>query len=195
MRLQYIAIVLALLISNAVIAGTVNVTINVHDKKTGKPTPCRIHIKDAAGKPQRANELPLWFDHSVPPGSAQLQLAAGKYTIEIERGPEFARVAESFDVKDNNKYLLKYEIGRLIDLKAEGWWPGDLHVHRPVGDVELLMRAEDLHVAPVITWWNKKNSGTTRAAGPTRLVRFDGNRYYHTMAGETNAKARCSTSI
>ena len=30
-------------------------------------------------------------------------------------------------------------------------------MHRPLADVELLMRAEDLHVAVVITWWNDRN--------------------------------------
>ena len=46
------------------------------------------------------------------------------------------------------------------------------------------MRAEDLHVAPVMTWWNKTNVWTTRPAPAEPLVRFDGNRYYHIMAGE-----------
>src|SRR6185369_14190353 len=114
---------------------------------------------------------------------ARLQLDPGMYTIEIERGPEFGRIAASFEVKEEN-VRLAYEMERLIDLPAEGWWPGELHVHRPVEAMELLMRAEDLHVAPVITWWNKKNlwDNTTAPADP--LVRFDGSRFYHMMAGE-----------
>ena len=69
-------------------------------------------------------------------------------------------------------------------MPAEGWWPGDLHVHRPVEDIELLMRAEDLHVAPVITWWNKRNLWAKEKLPDEPLVRFDGNRFYHVMAGE-----------
>jgi hypothetical protein len=46
------------------------------------------------------------------------------------------------------------------------------------------MRAEDLHVAPVITWWNAKNLWDNKKLPGDPLVRFDGNRFYHTMAGE-----------
>jgi hypothetical protein len=79
---------------------------------------------------------------------------------------------------------LAFEIEHLVDLTAEGWWSGDVHVHRPVSGIELLMRAEDLHVAPVITWWNKQNLWTGQKLPAEPLVRFDGNRFYHVMAGE-----------
>jgi hypothetical protein len=69
-------------------------------------------------------------------------------------------------------------------MPAEGWWPGDLHVHRPVEDIELLMRAEELHVAPVVTWWNKRNLWAKGKVPADPLVRFDGNRYSHVTAGE-----------
>jgi hypothetical protein len=57
-------------------------------------------------------------------------------------------------------------------------------VHRPVEDVELLMRAEDLDFAPVITWWNNNNLWKDRAI-PRELTRkFDGHRLHNLMAGE-----------
>jgi hypothetical protein len=166
------------------VVSAAEVEITVRDKKSGQPMPCRIHVKDAAGKPQRAGELPFWFDHFVTPGSARLQLKPGKYTIEIERGPEYVRIADIFEVKDKGDTKLAYELSRLVDLSAEGWWSGDLHVHRPVEAMELLMRAEDLHVAPVITWWNKKNLWDGKKLPADPLVRCDGKRFYHTMAGE-----------
>ncbi len=46
------------------------------------------------------------------------------------------------------------------------------------------MRAEDLNIAPVITWWNKKNLWKDRPLPTEPLVRFDGDRYYHLLAGE-----------
>jgi hypothetical protein len=163
--------------------GDVNVEIAVHDKASGQPAPCRVHLKDVAGKPQRAGDLPFWFDHFVCPGAATVPLSPGKYTIEIERGPEFSRVAAEFEVKDKPPKLT-YDMGRLVDLAAEGWWSGELHVHRPLAATELLMRAEDLHVAPVITWWNKTNLWKDKKRPDDPLVRFDGNRYYHKLAGE-----------
>src|SRR5262245_47882603 len=70
-------------------AEAASVEITVVDKATGKPIPCRIHLKDAAGKAQRTAKLPFWNDHFVCRGTATLELPAGKYGIEVERGPEY----------------------------------------------------------------------------------------------------------
>src|SRR5262249_37084663 len=112
-----------------------------------------------------------------------LELPPGKYTIEIERGPEYESHADSLSLETGGAKKINAVLKRLADLPAEGWWPGDLHVHRPVGDIELLMRAEDLHIAPVITWWNNRNQWEKQKPPADPFVRFDGNRYYHVMAG------------
>ncbi len=67
-------------------------------------------------------------------------------------------------------------------MAAEGWWSGDLDVCRPVRDIESLMAADDLHVAEVITWRNDKLLSAGQLP-KSPLVRFDGNRYYHLLAG------------
>jgi hypothetical protein len=46
------------------------------------------------------------------------------------------------------------------------------------------MKAEDLHVAPVITWWNRTNLWAAREKPRGLLRQFDGERCYHLMAGE-----------
>jgi hypothetical protein len=180
-----LAMVVALspLVGEAASGAPVTVELTVRDKKSGQAMPCRMHVKDAAGKAQRAEDLPFWFDHFVCAGAAKLQLNPGKYAVEIERGLEFVRIADTIEV--NDKPLKRtYEMERLVDLSAEGWWSGELHVHRPIEAMELLMRAEDLHVAPVIAWWNKKNLWDNKPLPADALVRFDGNRFYHMMAGE-----------
>ena len=76
-------------------------------------------------------------------------------------------------------------------MAADGWWSGDLDVRRPARDIELLMEADDLHVAEVVTWRNDKSPwGDQLPKEP--LVRFDGNRYYHLLAG---ASARPGTEL
>jgi hypothetical protein len=165
-------------------ADAARVEIAVMDLDSGRPAPCRVHLMDAAGKPQRAGRLPIWHDHFVCPGPVGLDLPAGRYSVEIERGPEYERHAGSFTLAAGQTRKLTVELRRLADLPAEGWWPGDLHVHRPPGGVELLMRAEGLHVAPVITWWNNQNLWAKQPPPADPLVRFDGNRFYHLMAGE-----------
>ena len=46
-----------------------------------------------------------------------------------------------------------HRLERLVDLAEEGWISGELHIHRPQGDVPLLIQASDLNVGPVISWW------------------------------------------
>src|SRR5262245_18867305 len=106
--------------------GTLEMT--VVDKTSRKQTPCRMHLKDAGGKAQRADRLPVWFDHFVCTGNVKLELVPGKYTFEVERGPEFFRVSGTVTIKEKETASLNLELERLIDLSAEGWWPGDLHV-------------------------------------------------------------------
>jgi hypothetical protein len=162
----------------------VKVEFLVVDKKTDKLIPSRIHIKDQANKPQRAGDLPFWFDHFVCPGTVRLTLAPGIYTYEVERGPEHTMGKGTFTVKDSAPVRIRLELARLVDMTQENWWSGELHVHRPVGAIELLMRAEDLHVTPVITWWNNRNEWKDKRLPDNPLIRSDNDRYYHVLAGE-----------
>jgi hypothetical protein len=158
--------------------------ITVLNKATSKPTPARIHLKDAAGKAVKSGNLPFWNDHFVCPGIAVVSVPAGKYTIEVERGPEYGLHADSITLAAGEEKKLSIELKRIAELPKEGWWPGELHVHRPVADIELLMRAEDLHIAPVITWWNNRNLWEKDPPPAEPLVKLLDNRYYHVMAGE-----------
>jgi hypothetical protein len=135
--------------------------------------PCRVHLKGPDGKAVKPPNLPFWRDHFVVPGRVELDLPPGRYAYEVERGPEWTSAAGTFDVPGP----LKVELMRIADLAAEGWWSGDLHIHRPPKDVELLMKAEDLRVGPVITWWNAK------AVEGDPLRSFDG-RLTRAMEGE-----------
>ena len=124
-----------------------------------------------------------WNDHYVVKERAYVELREGTYPIEIERGPEY-EAGRELRVNGGEKSV-RHRLKRIVDLEAEGWWSGDLHVHRPLADIELLMRAEDLHVAPVITWWN--NQEPVGREGDPRRARWSGStrdRFYHVMAGE-----------
>jgi hypothetical protein len=162
--------------------GTVEITVVERGKE--KPVPSRIHLKNSAGKPVEAGKLPYWHDHFVCNGTVELALPAGSYTFQVERGPEYSMGAGSAGVSAGKAEKIKVELERLLDLPAEGWWPGELHVHRPLQDIELLMEAEDLHVAPVITWWNQMNVWRGKDLPSKTVVSFDGNRYYELFGGE-----------
>ncbi len=156
--------------------------LTILDDATSQPVPCRVHLSDESGKPVRAGRLPFWRDHFVCPGNVALELPVGDYTYAIERGPEFSASTGNFTITGRTNFT--FRLKRLADLAAEGWWSGELHVHRPIEDMELLMQAEDLHVAPVITWWRDRNLWAAQKPPDNLLVPFDHNRFYHVMGGE-----------
>jgi hypothetical protein len=148
----------------------------------GQAIPCRIHVTDAAGRPQQASGLPFWHDHFVCDGKAVLQVTPGRYRYEIERGPEYQPVNGSVEVP--HEQTVAVQLDRIVNLAKDGWFSGDLHVHRPINDMALLMQAEDMHIAPVITWWNRTNLWAGQEIPATLLQRVDGQRFYHIMGGE-----------
>ncbi|NUQ61851.1 MAG: hypothetical protein HUU20_05150 [Pirellulales bacterium] len=156
--------------------------ITVVDRESGKTLPCRMHLKTANGKPRKPEKLPFWHDHFVLPGNVMLSLPLGNYTFDIERGPEYVVRGGRFTINDFADDAKQIDLLRFVDMAHEGWWSGDLDVRRAPEDLELLMLAEDLHVVPLITWWNEENPWKSKPP-PDPLVRFDDDRCCHLMAG------------
>src|SRR5436190_1810827 len=71
------------------------------DATTRQPVACRMHLQDPAKKPVQPKGLPFWKDHFVCVGEAELELAQGSYTYEIDRGPEYFLIRGTFSVTDN----------------------------------------------------------------------------------------------
>lgn len=159
----------------------------VKDAGSGVVLPARIHLKDASGTPVLPPGFPVWHDHFTIPGETTLPLAAGEYAYEVERGPEYSAAQGRLSSPANGTETVVATLNRLANLAAEGWYAGDTHVHRPLEDIELLMRGEDLHLAEVVTWWNDANLWSQRPRPPHPVVRFDGNRFYDLLAAKTNA--------
>jgi len=158
--------------------------LQILDSATLLPIPCRVHLMNGAGEAQKPAGLPFFRDHFVCEGSVDLSIAPGSYSYEIERGPEYEVARDEVTLATDQEFLVEVKLRRITNLPERGWFPGDLHVHRPVEDIELLMRAEDLYVAPVITWWNQKNLWLNRPLPADPLVQFDNRRFYHLTGGE-----------
>ena len=157
--------------------------ITILDEQSGQPIPARIHLLNSEGKPQRPPGFPAWHDHFVCNGKAPVDLANGSYSCTAERGPEFTGLTHMFEIRDGRSRDITVRLRRIANLASEGWFSGETHVHRDAKDVELLMRAEDLHVAQVITWWNRKDLWKDKVP-PEAIKSFDGNRFYHVVSGE-----------
>ena len=81
----------------------------------GKPLPCRIHLYNAAGKPLFTKGLPAWRDHFVCDGNAKIELPAGQYRYEIERGPEYETSAGVVELKAGRSFVTN---GPLLRVRA-----------------------------------------------------------------------------
>ncbi len=165
--------------------------LTVVDGKTHKPVACRLHLSGprAPGtlgrRPKKMEGYPFWADHFVFPGTITLNLPVGFYTFELERGPEYYNVTGNFSIErfaDDSKQV---ELRRVVDMSDEGWWSGDMYLRRYVRDLEMVMSADDLHVAQATTWWNDKNDlgGKNLTLPKNRLVTFDRDRVYELYCG------------
>jgi hypothetical protein len=158
--------------------------LTVVDAKTHKPVACRLHLMGPGKRPKKIEGFPFWSDHIVFPGKILLNLPVGFYTFELERGPEYYNVTGNFSIERFADDSKEVELRRVVDMSEEGWWSGDMYVRRNVRDLELIVSADDLHVAQAITWWNNKVDVSGRNAKPkNRLVTFDGNRVYELSCG------------
>ena len=157
--------------------------LTVVDRKTKQPIACRMHLRTAAGRPYRPKKVPFWHDHFAFPGKITLKLPLGEYFFELERGLEYVERSGRFTINRYADDSEEVDMLRFVEMSSHGWWSGDLDVRRPAGDIELLMMADDLHVAPLVAWGNDARKQGSRSRPETPLVRFDGDRFYHLLAG------------
>ena len=106
------------------------------DDADGQSLPCRIHLLDRQGNAQKVDGQPFWHDHFVCSGRIAALLAPGKYDYAIERGPEYLRKAGQVAITAGEDAKLNVTLERIANLRASGWYSGDLHVHRPVAEIE-----------------------------------------------------------
>lgn len=158
--------------------------IRVVDAETGQPIAANLFIRDARGRPVKTPRLPFWKDHFAFPGNVVLELRPGRYTFEMERGPEYKLRSGEFVIKPGASDNTEVSLERFVNMRQEGWWSGDLHIHRPPDDMPLLMLAQDLHVAPVITWWNETTAWKDKPLPEPALITVDNDRFYQLLAGE-----------
>ena len=160
------------------------IDFQIVDAESKEQIPARIHLWDSTGKFIKPPTLPFWHDHFVCNGKVRLRVPPGDYRFEIERGPEYRVHYGSFRMLPGARESKVIPLKRILDMSEKGWYAGDLHIHRPIKDVPLLMGAEDLYVAPVITWWNQKNIWSNRELPNPLLQLVDKKRYMHVLSGE-----------
>ncbi len=155
------------------------------DRDTGQPIAARIHLLNATTKrPVKIPNVPAWGDHFCFSDKVLLKLPLGSYTFTMERGPEYLVRTGHFTLNRYAEDRKTVDMKRFVDMAKDGWYAGDLDLHRSDRDIALLMEAEDLYVAPLVTWTNNKNDWAKGALPKNPLLKLDGNRWVNLLAGQ-----------
>jgi hypothetical protein len=166
---------------------TFRLTGEVVDAATGKPVAARLYISDARGtwffarsaapggsairyeKKSSVNPLSVELHTTLSAHPFEVDLPAGMYTLEVERGKEYRTLARTVEVA-GGPVTVKLALERWIDLGARGWYSGDTHVHRSVDELPALQLAEDLNVTFPLVWWVTKDATPPAKGDKTSAV-------------------------
>lgn len=121
--------------------------LKIVDAKDKTPIAARLHLINPKGSPRKLPAVPYWHDHAAIDGQIALELPEGNYTFLLERGLEYLDLQGGFTIQRSSLDERTLELERFVHMAQEGWWSGDLSVHRPLKELPLLLRADDLHFA------------------------------------------------
>ena len=180
------------------------VHVRVVDDATGRPVPCRVHFRSAAGIPYQphghhnhvAQNLGSWHydvggdvrlgqrSHAYIDGTCQGWLPRGDVVVDVARGFEYEPLRQTVRIEPGQRELT-LRIGRVADMAAEGWWSGDSHVHfLSTPGAQLEQRGEDLRVVNVLqTQWGALFTNTEDFSGRPSVIDGGG---YVTYVGQEN---------
>jgi hypothetical protein len=135
----------------------VRVRVETRDRATGQLVAARLYLTDTAGTPHTPDRV-IRYDkgqehHFVAAGRVEFDLPPGMYHLVVERGTEYLAASEDLTVRTDGPAHHTIWLQRWIDMNRRGWYSGDLHNHRRVDEMPVLMQAEDLNLAPTISDW------------------------------------------
>lgn len=130
--------------------------ITAKDDETGQPLAARMELSDARGRPVRIRpaDAVAAGDSIYFHGGVTLELRRGDYTFLIEAGPEFRTRPGRFSIDRNSEGTEEVALRRIVNMRSEGWWAGDLDVEAALADLPLMMQARGVDLAPAATMVN-----------------------------------------
>ncbi|MBM3844844.1 MAG: hypothetical protein FJ405_00980 [Verrucomicrobia bacterium] len=137
--------------------------IEVKDANTGEPLTARVSVQQHGGK--------FWFPlgslyrltygvgHFYLRRRTEIEVPAGRYTIQVWHGQEYSAHRQEIDVPADQTREVVCALERWIDMPARGWFSGENHIHANYGygawhsDPSTLRdqcEGEDLHVSNIV---------------------------------------------
>jgi hypothetical protein len=163
--------------------------VEVRDQADGPLIPARIYLMDDKGAHWAADGLITYVKgrehHFVSPGSFQIKLPAGKYTLRVERGPEYVPWSSLIQMEENKDQKENILLHRWIRMNQLGWYSGDLHNHRPAEQMPALLLSEDLNLAPTLADWIWEDHPVSQPPKTSDAIRkVDGSHVYSVLDKE-----------
>ena len=128
--------------------------IKVVDAESKEPLAARLNVLDARRRPLRTRGIGLakHGDHFYIDGSSVLGLRRGQYTFDLDCGPEYKSRSGNFEIDRRSEDSETIEMHRVADLAKEGWYAADLDCDRPLIDLGVVLRAEQITYTPLTSW-------------------------------------------
>ena len=101
----------------------------------GRPTPARVTVTAADGRaytPRGAFHRvlsPTETHYFRTDGAFEIEVPAGAATVDVRRGLEYRPIMATVEIAEGGRSEERFELARLIDAPAMGWYAGDTHVH------------------------------------------------------------------
>ena len=174
------------------------VAVLTADGRSWAPRDALRHADDSFDRQERAFEIGYFHAR----GSASVVLPAGKVTVIVTKGFEYAVDTQTRNYESGGKLItpMAFTLRRFVDLPSRGWYSGDVHVHMNYGghyvvapkELAFQARAEDLHVVenlivnkenrfPDIAWF----TGKLDAASDKSTLIYSGQEFHTSYWGHT----------
>ncbi len=162
------------------------VNVEVVDADTGRTIPCRVAFHSPEGVPYAPHghhapvfsNQPTWnvdiggdvtlgqIAYAYIDGTCQGWLPRGRVLVDVARGYEYEPIRTWVDIEPGQQRLT-LNLKRWIDMKAEGFYSGDTHVHFLSAQGSLTeAQAEDLNVVNLLqSQWGHLFSNTEEFTG------------------------------
>lgn len=166
--LRFVLTLAVLLCASEALGQAQTVKVKLVDADTGEAVAARVYLQTLGERPSwrhvksveggEAIEYHVVRDRSIEVHTSvsahgfQVELAPGRYRLTVERGKEYVTAVKEFAVEDQ-ALAMTLPLERWIDMSALGWYCGETHIHRPLGDLKTGMAAEDLNVGFPLTYW------------------------------------------
>lgn len=182
MRFSTFGIALLFTVLSTTAQEMIDVTFRTVDTANHESVPSRIKLvrDNEAYLPAGEYDYRKWF---LVDGDKTVSVPKGKYTVLASKGIEWIDTQKNLSLQENGQ-VVELTLQRWINMNDEGWWSGDMHIHRPLHVIEDLVKIEGINIAPVLTFWNAASMFEDQPIPQNKIIKVSPNQYYSVLNEE-----------